>query len=457
MKIPSKKNFPNNNFINSISKSNISTSHFSPINPGKNTKTIESYEDFNLNKNFALSSPQNKSFVSNYIKNTYNFVNNSNEFKSESNQKKYMNLKRRDNGIIYVKKNCKKINLINDYNDGVIKMKNIILLNNYRKNIMKVFLKKFKCYVLIFLRKHFLSFIRNITYLIMKKELYYKNSTKTTSKKIKIDTFNNIHLSKSYENFQLINQYNVNACKNKELFRNINLSPVNNFYKVGNNYRYDSINRDFSEDNPYIKSSTKSNTTINTKGKVYEFKNVFISSNINKKKNKYGNMTVNRNKFRCFSKTIKDIITKDKRIYIRINYIFQIQKKQRRSQNAWHGKIKKINELLEETQIYSFEYISEKIKNISFINDESNNKEKAKYICEIINDIFILKQKQILLRNLKAINMIKCIEKFIKIIFFNKIGLSMKEKTISNENFLLDDKIDINTDNFKNLDFGEDL
>ena len=43
------------------------------------------------------------------------------------------------------------------------------------------------------------------------------------------------------------------------------------------------------------------------------------------------------------------------------------------------------------------------------------------------------------------------------IIFFNKLGLSKKENTFSNEIFLLDDKLDINIDNFKNFDDSKDI
>ena len=146
--INQKKIILKNNCINSISKSNISTAYYSSIKKNKNSKTIEPYEDIN-NKfvsNFnGLNSPQN---ISNSSQNRLLIS---------------FNIMHPQKSFIYKRKN---INI--NYNNNISR-KNNILLNDYRKRVMKLFLSSFRTYILTFLRKHFYSFIRNITFLIMKK------------------------------------------------------------------------------------------------------------------------------------------------------------------------------------------------------------------------------------------------------------------------------------------------
>ena len=132
-----------------------------------------------------------------------------------------------------------------------------------------------------------------------------------------------------------------------------------------------------------------------------------------------------------------------------------IPKKQRKLRNIYEKNLHKINKLLEETKIYSYEYLSN--KNNDLISEEFNNEEKINTLVGFIMDVFIFKQKKVLIYKLKLINLIKCIEKFIKIIFFNKLALSMKDNTFSNDNFLLDNKMDINIDNLNELNNGNNI
>ena len=111
--------------------------------------------------------------------------------------------------------------------------------------------------------------------------------------------------------------------------------------------------------------------------------------------------------------------------------------------------------MLDITQIYSLEFLPNKVKNIQNINGDY--KEKVNNLLSIIDNILLLKQKKLLLYKLKVVIFVKFIYKLIIIIFFNKLGLSKKENTFSNEIFLLDDKMDINIDNFKNFDDSKDI
>jgi len=99
-----------------------------------------------------------------------------------------------------------------------------------------------------------------------------------------------------------------------------------------------------------------------------------------------------------------------------------------------------INNSLSITQIYSYEYLSNKLSKI----------EKINIIFEILNNIIILNEKKFFLYILKIIKFMNCVEKIIKIIILNKLGRRKKEIKISNDIFLLDDKMVINLDNFNN-------
>ena len=239
MSINSKKILFKNNYLNSISKSNVSTSNLSNINPDKNKKSIESYEDlFNKNNDtstnpFLLNSPQNK----------INYNSSITENKSVDRKNNINN-----NNLLYQKKNCiymrkkKRKDDNNRYNNINNENSNIIL-NDYRKRIMKLFLASFRLYYFIFLRKHFFSFIRNITFLIMKKELFYRNNQKISTiktKKLKINTLNNIQLSKSYENIYLSNKndYENYGTPLDRKDKSIRLNTLTNKNSEKHNFRY---------------------------------------------------------------------------------------------------------------------------------------------------------------------------------------------------------------------------
>ena len=407
LKINSKEIFPKNYCLNSMSKSNLSTSNFSSINPEKNFVSMEL--DINKNKNKA--------------------------------------------SFIYKRKKGQNMNINNNYKK-FITYKNSILLDEYRKRIMKLFLSNFKQYYLFFLRKYFYSFIRNITFFIMDKELF--NAKNINS----INILNRTNLlNKSSNNFQILNQ---NDLINEEIINSKNsnnyilMTPMYNYKKTFTNFRFKNMKLDYEEDNldnyaRYNQYSCKLTNTINTEKKFYDFKNVFIS--FSSKKNKIKNRiftSEKKNIINCFSKKIKDIITKDNRIYIRINYIFLIPKKQKRIRNISEHHIQKINESLDITQIYSFEYINNKEKN--FLNKKEELEEKIKNFDKIISKVFILKFKRLLLYKLKAVIFIKYIERIMKKIFFNKLGSIKKEKSYSSDIFFLDDKLNINIDNFQKLD-----
>ena len=444
MSIKSKKFAFKTNYINSLSKSNVSTSNFSNINPDKNIKTIESYEDFTNKFIPNINGISTKKFILNSHQNKINSNNSITEFRCEDINTIHNNPNK---NFIYIKKRQKNYNN-NRFN--IIKNENSILLNDYRKRIMKLFLASFKPYYFIFLRKHFFSFIRNITYLIMKKELFYKTNAKLKTKNLKINKLNNIQLSKSYENIQLSNKNNNDNNKGTPLDKSTKCLRLNTLTKRNmdrKNFRYDFFNTNIdNNNNNNIEKSTKIHcssilrNSINTLDRVYEFRNIFISSNNTQNRyiNTINNSKENKKKHKCFIKKIKDIITPDKRIYIRINYIYLIPK--RKIKNISEKQLNYINNSLSITQIYSYEYLSNKL----------SKNEKINIIVEILNNIIILKEKKIFLYILKIIKLMNCIEKIIKIIIWNKLGRRKEEIKISNDIFLLDDKMVINLDNFNN-------
>ena len=443
MSIKSKKFAFKTNYINSLSKSNVSTSNFSNINPDKNIKTIESYEDFTNKFIPNINGISTKKFILNSHQNKINSNNSITEFRCEDIITIHNNPNK---NFIYIKKRQKNYNN-NRFN--IVKNENSILLNDYRKRIMKLFLASFKPYYFIFLRKHFFSFIRNITYLIMKKELFYKTNAKLKTKNLKINKLNNIQLSKSYGNIQLSNKNNNdNNNKDTPLDKSTKCLRLNTLTKRNmdrKNFRYDFFNTNIDNNNnieksPKIYCSSILRNSINTLDRVYEFRNIFISSNNTQNSyiNTINNSKENKKKHKCFIKKIKDIITPDKRIYIRINYIYLIPK--RKIKNISEKQLNYINNSLSITQIYSYEYLSNKL----------SKNEKINIIVEILNNIIILKEKKIFLYILKIIKLMNCIEKIIKIIILNKLGRRKKEIKISNDIFLLDDKMVINLDNFNN-------
>ena len=84
--------------------------------------------------------------------------------------------------------------------------------------------------------------------------------------------------------------------------------------------------------------------------------------------------------------------------------------------------------------------------------------EKFDNLAKIMNYVFAVKEKKLFFNKLKMIKLIKCIEKMIKIIILNKLGMPKNDiKSNQNEVFLLDDKMVINIDNFNNLDYVKDV
>ena len=456
-----KKIILKNNCINSISKSNISTAYYSSIKKNKNSKTIEPYEDIN-NKfvsNFnGLNSPQNISNSSqNRLLISFKHINTEERNEIENTTDiNFNNIMHPQKSFVYKRKN---INI--NYNNN-INRKNIILLNDYRKRVMKLFLSSFRTYILTFLRKHFYSFIRNITFLIMKKELFYKSNEKIKTKKVKTNKCNNYQLNRSCDN---VKQLNNEKYRNKEHIEDTNknkyigINPLTDMRKDKENYKYKFIN--LSRNNQSVLIDQKNNrynnspnytNIINSHGKFYEYKNIFIS--LDNKTNKYANK--NYKQYECFSKKIKDIITMDKRMFIRINYIFFIPKKQRRCRNVSEKHLLKINNSLNISQIYSFEYLPNKSDNILNQKEKqtinSREEEKIKNIFDIIDNIYILKEKRLLIYILKVIKLVMNINKIIKMNIFRKIGLTIKDqRKLSSGIFLLDDKMIFSTDNFDNL------
>lgn len=468
LSIPTKKIFPKNYCINSIDKSNISTSNFSSLNPDKNIRTNESYEDniIHVKNKFIFNSPPNKTYIANYNNNALNINNNSGEYRTEIKNKYYQNSTynvSQNRSFVYIRKKGGNMNLNNKYK--TIYSKNSIILNDYRKRIMKLFLSSFRNYYLVFIRKYFYSFIRNITFLIMKKELFYKANSKMKTKKIKLGNLKNTNLSNSYDNCEILNQDKLGKnelIERKNSYENIIVSPINKKKKDIQNLRYKDITINFENDNlenkKYVPYSPQFSNSYNIKGKVLEFKNVFISFDDKSKKYEENGINLSsakKNIFRCFNKKIKDIVTKDKRIYIQINYIFQLSKKQRKLKYIPPNKLKRINSLLQNSQIYSFQFLSNKVNDIQ--NVDGNFKEKINIFIYNIDNILLIKQKRFFLYNLKAAYFVKIIYKLIISIFLHKLRLRKNDKTLSNEIFLLDDKMDINIDNFKNFDDSKDI
>ena len=459
LKINSKKILPKNYFLNSVSKSNISTSNFSSINPDKNFGSIESNKDITKNKNFIFNSPQGKPYISHYINNAFSIDSNT-IHRTDLKNKNFINMiNQNKSSFIYKRKKGQNMNINNNYKK-IINYTNSILLNEYRRRIMKLFFSKFKNYYLIFLRKFFYSFIRNITHFIMNKErLYNRSNIDIENKKNEINTLSNIQLNKSNNNFQILNGSdlkNKKIIKEKDLNNKILKTPPYNLKKSFNNFRTKYMNIENDDDNlddyfRYNQYSSRVTNTIKTEQKFYDFKNVFISFSNRKNKIKNKIFSVEKkNIIKCFSKKIKDIITKDNRIYITINYIFLMPKKKKRIRKVSGQQIQKINKSLDITQIYSFEYTKNKEKN--FLCQKEKLEEKIQNFADNISNAFILKLKRLLFYKLKGVILIKYTEKLIKIIFFNKLGSLKREKSYSNEIFLLDDKLNINIDNFQKLD-----
>ena len=140
MSIKPKKFAFKTNYINSLSKSNVSTSNFSNINPDKNTKTIESYEDFTNKFIPNINGISTKKFILNSHQNKINSNGGITEFRCEDINTIHNNPNK---NFIYIKKRQKNYNN-NRFN--IIKNENSILLNDYRKRIMKLFLASFKPY-----------------------------------------------------------------------------------------------------------------------------------------------------------------------------------------------------------------------------------------------------------------------------------------------------------------------
>ena len=149
LKKPSKNIIQKLNIINSISKSNVSTSNFSSINPDKNIYTIESYENI---KNLIHNDINIKPFEYNNSSNPL-FKSNDNIFSNKNNKNKT---------FVYIKKNHLYKNKDKKKKDEEIYNKKV-LLNDYRKMIMKQFLNYFRPFCLFYLRKYFYCFIRNIS------------------------------------------------------------------------------------------------------------------------------------------------------------------------------------------------------------------------------------------------------------------------------------------------------
>jgi len=414
LKKPSKNIIPKLNIINSISKSNVSTSNFSSINPDKNIYTIESYEDI---KNLINNDIKIKPFEYNNSSNPL-FKSNDNIFSNKNNKKKT---------FVYIKKNHLYKNKDKKNKDEEIYNKKV-LLNDYRKMIMKQFLNYFRPFCLFYLRKYFYCFIRNISYLIIQKELFYKTNTVRRIKKNKnsrnIEKSNDLYKNKSCDNFNKNkNMRNNNYIESKNLEKN---KKENLRYK----YAEDSENRN------NIKYDSKK--IINTPNKIYGFNNIIISFN---KKNKKNNYTF-------FIKRIKNIITKDKKIYITINYIFGYPKKN----NIISSDISKINSKLKLTQIYSLQYLSNRVKLPSIEEEEKENYQLINLI-GCIHKFFIFKNEKEFIYKLKVINLIKTILKKMKLIVIKKLKLlnKHKEKNSNNDIFLLDEKMVIDIDNIRNM------
>ena len=183
----------------------------------------------------------------------------------------------------------------------------------------------------------------------------------------------------------LINKKN-NSYDNKSNNKKINL---NNIYTVNNNYFRTFINEDNirDNDNGKIKVITKNEV------KKKEYKNILV----------------------------KNIITKDKRLFIHINYIFCFSSKN--YLNNSKNKYTYNNHCLITKRNKSFSFIMQKpntkqknnilIKNISFkenevknkSNTKSNNKDKylfscLKFIIKNINKVFLKKAFSYFLKNL---------------------------------------------------------
>lgn len=120
--------------------------------------------------------------------------------------------------------------------------------------------------------------------------------------------------------------------------------------------------------------------------------------------------------------------------------------------NIISSDISKINSKLKLTQIYSLQYLSNRVKLPSIEEEEKENYQLINLI-GCIHKFFIFKNEKEFIYKLKVINLIKTILKKMKLIVIKKLKLlnKHKEKNSNNDIFLLDEKMVIDIDNIRNM------
>ena len=405
------------------------------------------------------------------------------------------------NNILSDINNREKSNCISSYNSNSKKMQsekkflspnkkiNVFLINNNNLNFSKGNLLKNELYRnnSELEKKYSQIMQRKKRKKMLENEDYSISQIKNTNKSIDIKAHNNNYIiNKIYEkkNNKIKNGYNI--LSNTEIPKEDSIKVEKSKYikKITIPKRDIEKNIKIKENKLKDKSNEKLTRKSSRRDKKYDFKNnIFIKVNrinISEKNNNINNPHYNKS---VITKNIKNILTKDKKINIHINYVFFIPK----------NIIKKDKniECLQISPIYSYNYLGnekkkkKKIyskKNLTSIQEEEekskcsisimlqNSKINDEYnsnICNLIkqvNNFKLAKMKKNLLYKLKIINLIFCIKRILKGKIFKKTKLTneknKKEDNYSNKrsklnfpkrNIMVDDKLIINTNNKNNL------
>ena len=216
-------------------------------------------------------------------------------------------------------------------------------------------------------------------------------------------------------------------------------------------------------DQPFLNKKTENNLLKKTKNNIKEKKRNRVL-NLKEKINNINNSHYNKN-YIC--KTIKNIFTKDKKLYIHINYVFFIPSKIKYKSNFEAN-----NKYLNISHNYEYSYTAKensfnlnknkisKKKLTSIKEEEEKSKcsislsmilENSKIVdgynsiiilLERMKKNYIIKMKKIFLSKMKSINLIKCLNKIFRIIIFKNIYLiNINEKKETKNNFPKDNDI----------------
>ena len=294
------------------------------------------------------------------------------------------------------------------------------------------------------------------------------NMSMTFSDKFREDNFlkeNNNYLSEKNTYNSISNEINAVTDRTNSIIENINYkinlienkdNKINDknilSYRIEKNpllkKKNTSYNFSYSDFNFKEESFSNNINNINLKKKISLYRNYFSRSKNENKSNSKMKKYLQKEKEKNKLKIIKNIITKDKRIFIRINYlsyIFHIKKNQNKKNN-----------LLNIEKIFEFSFIPKntikkrinkrksEIKNKLFLIKEEEEKNSSIKIKNKKNNVNVFNLSMIKLINILEKNIyLKKFEFFLKLNKLTKIQKKIHcEKHISN--IIIKDKIFLN-------------